>query len=151
MLNFEAFLEWVLIKEPTLRDIEKDPPVSDYTKAQLEIGFNDAFCRCQGVRSYMRECNFETLVYNYALHIAIMNAIPIDEIVHPLQAINSKYFAKDSVIGITTSASSGGSSASTTLPKIISEGDMETVYLINTPYGIQVELIFESLGGMTII
>ena len=36
----------------------------------------------------------------------------------------------DSTAGILTSTSSGGSSASSTLPKSLTEGDLETSYLL---------------------
>lgn len=161
MLDYNKFLEWVLIKEPTLKvNTQIEPPISAYSNQMLGIAFDDAYCRCKSLQAYMSLCNFTNCVYNYALHIAIMSAVyevEVDEegniISKPeeaLQQLYISYSANDKTIGITTSASSGGSSASSTLPKSITEGDLETSWLLGTPYGIQAEIFLEQLNGVII-
>ncbi len=56
----------------------------------------------------------------------------------------------DSTVGIINSSSSGGSSASSSLPKSVMEGDLETSYLMSTPYGMQAEMYFEQINGLII-
>lgn len=162
MLDYNKFIEWVLIKEPTLKVDELiEPPISVYSNQLLTLAFEQAYYRCVGIKRYLNNYNFIDCVYNYALHIAIMDASfnvtvdedgnIIDEPTEALQKLFIRYVDNSGVNGITTSASSGGSSASSTLPKSITDGDLETSYLMTTPYGQQVEMYFEQLGGVCII
>ena len=67
-----------------------------------------------------------------------------------LQKLYVQYGVYDSTAGIITSSSSGGSSASSALPKSVSEGDLETSWLMSTPYGVQAEMYFEQMNGIII-
>ena len=175
-VDYDSFLKWALIKEPSLK--EKDPltelpedttpsgisdaagGLSSYTYQQTTIAFEEALNRCASLKRYMRDYNYTNLVFNYALHISIVSsAFEIkkdengdiwNEPTEPLQKLYVQYAVYDSTAGIVTSSSSGGSSASSTLPKSVTEGDLETSYLMSTPYGVQAEMYFEQMTGIII-
>ena len=170
-LDYDSFLKWALIKEPTLK--EKDPlietpegtiptayGISEYTYQQTTIAFEEALNRCASLKRYMRDYNYTNLVFNYALHISIVSsAFEIkkdengdiwNEPTEALQKLYVQYGVYDSTAGIITSSSSGGSSASSSLPKSVTEGDLETSYLMSTPYGVQAEMYFEQMNGIII-
>lgn len=168
-LDYDSFLKWALIKEPSLK--EKDPlielpedttpsGISEYTYQQTTIAFEEALNRCASLKRYMRDYNYTNLVFNYALHISIVSsAFEIkkdengdiwNEPTEPLQKLYVQYGVYDSTAGIITSSSSGGSSASSALPKSVSEGDLETSWLMSTPYGVQAEMYFEQMNGIII-
>ena len=80
-LDYDSFLKWALIKEPTLK--EKKPlnelpeditlsGISDYTRQQTTIAFEEALNRCASLKRYMRDFNYINLIFNYALHISIV-------------------------------------------------------------------------------
>lgn len=94
-LDYESFLKWVLIKEPTLASgvplaKEKEPllnelpedsktqnivgGISSYTYQQTTMAFDEALNRCASLRPYMREYNYINLIFNYALHISIVSS-----------------------------------------------------------------------------
>lgn len=115
----------------------------------------------------MRDFNYINLIFNYALHISIVSsAFEIkkdddteggqtsgniwNEPTEPLQKLYVQYSVYDSTAGILTSTSSGGSSSSVSLPKSLTEGDLETSYLLSTPYGVQAEIYFEQVNGIII-
>ncbi len=175
-LDYDSFLKWALIKEPSLK--EKEPlnelpeditpsGISDYTYQQTTMAFEEALNRCASLKRYMRDFNYINLIFNYALHISIVSsAFEIkkdddteggqtsgniwNEPTEPLQKLYVQYSVYDSTAGILTSTSSGGSSASSTLPKSLTEGDLETSYLLSTPYGVQAEIYFEQVNGIII-
>ncbi len=175
-LDYDSFLKWALIKEPSLK--EKEPlnelpeditpsGISDYTYQQTTIAFKEVLNRCASLKRYMRDFNYINLIFNYALHISIVSsAFEIkkdddteggqtsgniwNEPTEPLQKLYVQYSVYDSTAGILTSTSSGGSSASSTLPKSLTEGDLETSYLLSTPYGVQAEIYFEQVNGIII-
>ena len=175
-LDYDSFLKWALIKEPSLK--EKEPlnelpeditpsGISDYTYQQTTIAFEEALNRCASLKRYMRDFNYINLIFNYALHISIVSsAFEIkkdddteggqtsgniwNEPTEPLQKLYVQYSVYDSTAGILTSTSSGGSSASSALPKSLTEGDLETSYLLSTPYGVQAEIYFEQVNGIII-
>lgn len=176
-LDYDSFLKWALIKEPSLAvgvplAKEKDPltelpedsetpsGISEYTYQQTTIAFEEALNRCASLKRYMRDNNYNNLVFNYALHISIVSsAFEIkkdengdiwNEPTEPLQKLYVQYAVYDSTAGIVTSSSSGGSSASSSLPKSVTEGDLETSYLMSTPYGVQAEMYFEQMTGIII-
>lgn len=176
-LDYDSFLKWALIKEPSLAvgvplAKEKDPltelpedsetpsGLSSYTYQQTTIAFEEALNRCASLKRYMRDYNYTNLVFNYALHISIVSsAFEIkkdengdiwNEPTEPLQKLYVQYAVYDSTAGIITSSSSGGSSASSSLPKSVTEGDLETSYLMSTPYGVQAEMYFEQMTGIII-
>ncbi len=176
-VDYDSFLKWALIKEPTFAvgvplAKEKDPltelpedsetpsGISEYTYQQTTIAFEEALNRCASLKRYMRDYNYTNLVFNYALHISIVSsAFEIkkddegniwNEPIEPLQKLYVQYAVYDSTAGIVTSSSSGGSSASSTLPKSVTEGDLESSYLISTPYGVQAEMYFEQMTGIII-
>lgn len=168
-LTYDSFLKWALIKEPSLK--EKEPlnelpeditpsGISDYTYQQTTMAFEEALNRCASLKRYMRDFNYINLIFNYALHISIVSsAFEIkkddegniwNEPTEPLQKLYVQYSVYDSTAGILTSTSSGGSSASSALPKSLTEGDLETSYLLSTPYGVQAEIYFEQVNGIII-
>ncbi|MEI0609617.1 hypothetical protein [Brachyspira pilosicoli] len=168
-LDYDSFLKWALIKEPSLK--EKEPlnelpediipsGISDYTYQQTTMAFKEALNRCASLKRYMRDFNYINLIFNYALHISIVSsAFEIkkddegkiwNEPTEPLQQLYVQYSVYDTIAGILTSTSSGGSSASSTLPKSLTEGDLETSYLLSTPYGVQAEIYFEQVNGIII-
>ena len=162
-ISYEDFLSWALIKESSLKlpiDMDDNPKISEYSNQLLYEGYNDALNRCVGIKHYLRLYNYRDCVYNYALHIAIVSAafqIKLDdegniwnEPTEALQKLYVQYKVYDSTLGIATSVSSGGSSSSQSLPRSLTEGDLETSYLMSTPYGIQVEMYFENLNGVVI-
>ena len=176
-LDYDSFLKWALIKEPTFAvgvplAKEKDPltelpedsetpsGLSSYTYQQTTIAFKEALNRCASLKRYMRDYNYINLIFNYALHISIVSsAFEIkkdengdiwNEPTEPLQKLYVQYAVYDSTAGIVTSSSSGGSSASSSLPKSVTEGDLETSYLMSTPYGVQAEMYFEQMNGIII-
>ncbi len=116
--------------------------------------------RCASLKRYIRNFNYINLIFNYALHISIVSsAFEIkkddegniwNEPTEPLQKLYVQYSVYDSTAGILTSTSSGGSSASSALPKSLTEGDLETSYLLSTPYGVQAEIYFEQVNGIII-
>ncbi|WP_300742906.1 hypothetical protein [uncultured Brachyspira sp.] len=141
-------------------DSETPSGISEYTYQQTTIAFEEALNRCASLKRYMRDYNYTNLVFNYALHISIVSsAFEIkkdengdiwNEPTEPLQKLYVQYAVYDSTAGIVTSSSSGGSSASSTLPKSVTEGDLETSYLMSTPYGVQAEMYFEQMTGIII-
>lgn len=170
-LDYDSFLKWALIKEPTLK--EKDPlletpegtiptayGISEYTYQQTTLAYEEALNRCASLKRYMRYSNYINLVFNYALHISIASssfAVKKDENgdiwnepTEALQKLYVQYGVYDSTAGIITSSSSGGSSASSTLPRSVSEGDLETSWLMSTPYGVYAEMYFEQMNGIII-
>ncbi|WP_288685608.1 hypothetical protein [uncultured Brachyspira sp.] len=175
-LTYDSFLKWALIKEPSLK--EKEPlnelpeditpsGISDYTYQQTTMAFEEALNRCASLKRYMRDFNYINLIFNYALHISIVSsAFEIkkdddteggqtsgniwNDPTEPLQKLYVQYSVYDTIAGILTSTSSGGSSASSTLPKSLTEGDLETSYLLSTPYGVQAEIYFEQVNGIII-
>lgn len=175
-LTYDSFLKWALIKEHSLK--EKEPlnelpeditpsGISDYTYQQTTMAFEEALNRCASLKRYMRDFNYINLIFNYALHISIVSsAFEIkkdddteggqtsgniwNEPTEPLQKLYVQYSVYDSTAGILTSTSSGGSSSSVTLPKSLTEGDLETSYLLSTPYGVQAEIYFEQVNGIII-
>lgn len=175
-LDYDSFLKWALIKEPSLK--EKEPlqnvhsgvnessdnttayGISEYTYQQTTIAFKEALNRCASLKRYMRDFNYINLIFNYALHISIVSsAFEIkkddegniwNEPTEPLQKLYVQYSVYDSTAGILTSTSSGGSSSSVSLPKSLTEGDLETSYLLSTPYGVQAEIYFEQVNGIII-
>ena len=179
-MDFNDFVKWALIKEPSLElkkeneneevaeaegDIkvkaDSEKTISDYSKQQLEEGYNDALNRCNSLKSYISQNNYRTLIYNYGLHIAITNSIFIAEVdennlfevsqpEEALQKLYIKYSVASNTTGIVTSSSSGGSSASSQLPQSITQGDLETTYLLSTVYGRTAEMILEQLQGILI-
>lgn len=182
-LDYDSFLKWALIKEPSLaleeetikdplpdgfykdKDINKNKGISDYTYQQTALGFEEALNRCASLKRYMRNYNYINLIFNYALHIAIVSSSfevklvqeegeekPTlwNEPTEALQKLYYRYSVYDSTVGIINSSSSGGSSASSSLPKSVMEGDLETSYLMSTPYGMQAEMYFEQINGLII-
>lgn len=176
-LDYDSFLKWALIKEPSLKiieplsdpnpdgfyndkDINRSCGISEYTYQQTTIAFEEALNRCASLKRYMRDYNYTNLVFNYALHISIVSsAFEIkkdengdiwNEPTEALQKLYVQYGVYDSTAGIITSSSSGGSSASSALPKSVSEGDLETSWLMSTPYGVQAEMYFEQMNGIII-
>ena len=183
-LDYDSFLKWALIKEPSLKiieplsdpnpdgfyndkDINRSCGISEYTYQQTTIAFEEALNRCASLKRYMRENNYINLVFNYALHISIVSssfAVKKDDEgniwnephacapvgTEALQKLYVQYGVYDSTAGIITSSSSGGSSASSALPKSVSEGDLETSWLMSTPYGVQAEMYFEQMNGIII-
>ena len=183
-LDYDSFLKWALIKEPSLKiieplsdpnpdgfyndkDINRSCGISEYTYQQTTIAFEEALNRCASLKRYMRENNYINLVFNYALPISIVSssfAIKKDDEgniwnephacapvgTEALQRLYVQYGVYDSTAGIITSSSSGGSSASSALPKSVSEGDLETSWLMSTPYGVQAEMYFEQMNGIII-
>ena len=182
-LDYDSFLKWALIKEPSLKEKESlnelpeditPSGISDYTYQQttmafkealnrcasLKRAFKEALNRCASLKRYMRDFNYINLIFNYALHISIVSsAFEIkkddegniwNEPTEPLQQLYVQYSVYDSTAGILTSTSSGGSSSSVTLPKSLTEGDLETSYLLSTPYGVQAEIYFEQVNGIII-
>lgn len=176
-LDYDSFLKWALIKEPSLKiieplsdpnpdgfyndkDINRSCGISEYTYQQTTIAFEEALNRCASLKRYMRENNYINLVFNYALHISIVSssfAVKKDdegniwnEPTEALQKLYIQYAVYDSTAGIITSSSSGGSSASSALPKSVSEGDLETSWLMSTPYGVYAEMYFEQMNGIII-
>lgn len=175
-LDYDSFLKWALIKEPTLQEKEpltdaSDIPtaygISEYTYQQTTLAYEEALNRCASLKRYMRENNYINLVFNYALHISIVSssfAVKKDENgdiwnephacapvgTEALQKLYVQYGVYDSTAGIITSSSSGGSSASSALPKSVTEGDLETSWLMSTPYGVQAEMYFEQMNGIII-
>lgn len=186
-LDYDSFLKWALIKEPTLAAKEKDPlpeahirvietpegtiptayGISEYTYQQTTLAYEEALNRCASLKRYMRYSNYINLIFNYALHISIVSssfAVKKDEDTEggqasgdiwnepteALQKLYVQYGVYDSTAGIITSSSSGGSSASSALPKSVSEGDLETSWLMSTPYGVQAEMYFEQMNGIII-
>lgn len=175
-LTYDSFLKWALIKEHSLK--EKEPlnelpeditpsGISDYTYQQTTMAFEEALNRCASLKRYMRDFNYINLIFNYALHISIVSsAFEIkkdddteggqtsgniwNEPTEPLQKLYVQYSVYDSTAGILTSTSSGGSSSSVSLPKSLTEGDLETSYLLSTPYGVQAEIYFEQVNGIII-
>ena len=166
-LDYDSFLKWALIKEPTLKEkktLNELPEditpsgISDYTRQQTAIAFEEALNRCASLKRYIR--NFNNLIFTYALHISIVSsAFEIkkddegniwNEPTEPLQKLYVQYSVYDTTAGILTSTSSGGSSASSALPKSLTEGDLETSYLLSTPYGVQAEIYFEQVNGIII-
>ena len=176
-LDYDSFLKWALIKEPSLKiieplsdpnpdgfyndkDINRSCGISEYTYQQTTIAFEEALNRCASLKRYMRENNYINLIFNYALHISIVSssfAVKKDENgdiwnepTEALQKLYVQYGVYDSTAGIITSSSSGGSSASSALPKSVSEGDLETSWLMSTPYGVYAEMYFEQMNGIII-
>ena len=168
-LDYDSFLKWALIKEPSLKEKEPlnetpDTPtaygVSEYTYQQTTLAYEEALNRCASLKCYMRNYNYIDLIFNYALHISIVSssfAVKKDdegniwnEPTEALQKLYVQYGVYDSTAGIITSSSSGGSSASSALPKSVTEGDLETSYLMSTPYGVQAEMYFEQMNGIII-
>ena len=175
-LDYDSFLKWALIKEPTLQEKEpladaSDIPsangISEYTYQQTTLAYEEALNRCASLKRYMRNYNYIDLIFNYALHISIVSssfAVKKDddteggqasgniwnEPTEALQKLYVQYGVYDSTAGIITSSSSGGSSASSSLPKSVTEGDLETSYLMSTPYGVQAEMYFEQMNGIII-
>ncbi len=160
-ISFNDFIAWALIKEPSLKVVNEDNEditISDYSKLQLEEGYNDAIARCKSLKTYMSAMNYKTLIYNYALHIAIVSSIfiaeplenpfEVEEPTEALQKLYVKYSIASNTTGIITSSSSGGSSASSQLPQALTQGDLETTYLLSTPYGRLVEMFLEQLQGI---
>lgn len=174
-LDYDSFLKWALIKEPSLK--EKEPlqnvhsginessdnttayGISEYTYQQTTMAFKEALNRCASLKRYMRDFNYINLIFNYALHISIVSSAFIkkddegiiwNEPTEPLQKLYVQYSVYDSTAGILTSISIGGSSSSVTLPKSLTEGDLETSYLLSTPYGVQAEIYFEQVNGIII-
>lgn len=144
-LDYDSFLKWALIKEPSLaleeetikdplpdgfykdKDINKNKGISDYTYQQTALGFEEALNRCASLKRYMRNYNYINLIFNYALHIAIVSSSfevklvqeegeekPTlwNEPTEALQKLYYRYSVYDSTVGIINSSSSGGSSAS---------------------------------------
>ncbi|MDA0071770.1 hypothetical protein OFT50_06715 [Brachyspira hyodysenteriae] len=83
LLDYDSFLKWALIKEPSLK--EKDPlneasdtptayGISEYTYQQTTIAFEEALNRCASLKRYMRDSNYTNLVFNYSLHISIVSS-----------------------------------------------------------------------------
>lgn len=181
-LDYKSFLEWALMKEPALKiieplsepnpdgfyndkDINRSYGISDYTYNQTFYAFEEALNKYKPLSMYLGFFYFKMLVFNYALHTAIVNSSfevklvkeegeekPIlwNEPDEELQKLYYKYGVYDATVGIVTSSSSGGSSSSSSLPKSVSEGDLETSYLLSTPYGIQAESILEQMNGIII-
>lgn len=161
-IDFKDFVDWALIKESSLIVVDEvdgleTKTISDYSKQQLEEGFNDASSRCKSLKSYMSNFNYRTLLYNYALHIAIVNSVFIQDVdadgfieepKEALQKLYIKYSVASNTAGIVTSSSSGGSSASSQLPTAITQGDLETAYLLGTQYGKTAEMFLEQLQGV---
>ena len=163
VINFENFLNWALVKEPTLIILTEDgaKKISDYSEFQLTEGYNDAIARCKSLRSYMNDANYKSLIYNYALHIAITNStyetdndneniFDKQEPEEALQKLYLKYSIPSATIGIITSSSSGGSSASSQLPNSLTQADSETTFLITTVYGKTALYFLEQLNGIII-
>ena len=162
-INYEHFLGWALIKEPSLLIEAEDgtKKISDYSDAQLKEAYEDAYARCQSLKPYMSEINYKTLIYNYALHIAICNStyeaetdneniFDKQEPTEALQKLYLKYSINSATIGIITSSSSGGSSASSQLPQSLTQADSETTYLLTTAYGKTALYFLEQLNGIII-
>ena len=82
-LDYDSFLKWALIKEPSLK--EKEPlnessdnttayGISEYTYQQTTMAFKEALNRCDSLKRYMRDFNYINLIFNYALHISIVSS-----------------------------------------------------------------------------
>lgn len=163
-LSVDDFLEWAFKKEPTLsvmplnnEEADKEPAETP-TISALKEAYNNAYYLSVSMSKYIRNQNYRLYLYNYALHLAIVSAVwmpendndMFEEPTEPLQKLYVKYGVINGTIGITTSSSSGGSSAGATLPRAITEGDLETSNLLLTPYGRFVETVNEQLVGVVI-
>lgn len=170
VINLDDFLKWACLKENSLIieivNEEEEPPtttkdISEYSKQQLKEAYEDADARCKSLRKYMSTQNYKTLIYNYALHIAIVNStfdFEIDnnnifdkpEPAEALQKLYVKYSIASATTGIITSSSSGGSSASQQIPNSLAQGDLETSDLLKTAYGKTALYFLEQLNGIII-
>ena len=82
-LDYDSFLKWALIKEPSLKEKESlnelpeditPSGISDYTYQQTTMAFKEALNRCASLKRYMRDFNYINLIFNYALHISIVSS-----------------------------------------------------------------------------
>ena len=75
-LDYDSFLKWALIKEPILK--EKKPlnelpeditpsGISDYTRQQTTIAFEEALNRCASLKRYIRNFNYINLIFGAVL------------------------------------------------------------------------------------
>lgn len=167
-MNFEDFSNWASRKEPslltTIKSEDEDTPdeiaIDTDTIEALKFAYEDATEKVMSLFVYMSFHNYKMLVYNYSLHIAIIDAScdldtidlsnPDNNKLSPLQNLHLKYKVYTNTAGIITSSSSGGSSASSVLPSRISQGDIETSWLLLTPYGRQAELYMEQTESVLI-
>lgn len=151
----DEFIQWAIRKEPSLTE-----DTTTITEEALSLAYKDAYEKVNSLFRYLSSYNYKMLIFNYALHIAIIDATcDIDTIdlsneennnISPLQKLYLKYKVYTNTAGIITSSSSGGSSASSVLPSRISQGDIETSWLLLTPYGRQAELYMEQLESIMI-
>ena len=87
-LDYDSFLKWALIKEPTLAvgvplAKEKEPlpevhiRVNETPDTPTAYGISEytyQLNRCASLKRYMRDYNYTNLVFNYALHISIVSS-----------------------------------------------------------------------------
>lgn len=168
----DEFIRWAVRKEPSLIATDTPTPINQEevaivepkvdrdTEEALSLAYKDAYEKVNSLFRYMSSYNYKMLVFNYALHIAIIDATAeIDSIdltnpdnnnLLPLQNLYLKYKVYTNTAGIITSSSSGGSSASSVLPSRISQGDIETSWLLLTPYGRQAELYMEQMESILV-
>lgn len=143
-ISFDGWWTWATSYEPTLDDISISPTVP----AVLTDTYNDAVDKCSGLESYLSDNNYTRLVYQYALHLLIVNSGHSS--ITQLKNLYIVYEVK-SYAGIINSASDSSTSASKLIPTVLQNGDANTLLLFSTPYGQQVEATFEQLRSIAIV
>lgn len=166
---FDEYLAWVYITEPSLHFKEDAVPkranqraTKDYSMPVLKDMFDEALYRCKTLQGHLQPFMYKRLIFWFALHLAIFrsrvevdkadNATAIqalfeDKNMTPLQQLFMKYKVYTYTHGILNAFATSSSSGATLTPYSLASGDLSSSYLLSTPYGREVESIFEALGG----
>lgn len=170
--KFLSFLRWVITVEPSLHNklaptCELDKPQKDVTTPVLFIYYKEALSKMLPLKSQIGSKHIYLLtLYRLALHYAIFYSsanvndevdltksldLFNDEKYTPLQRLYLQYKVYTYNHGILNMYSTSTTSGSTVTPLSLQNGNLETSYLLSTPYGRAVEMVYESLLASVVV
>jgi hypothetical protein len=142
-MDITSWWTWVESYEPSLASISMSPVPGIINDAYQEATHSLAL-----LHHYLDHFNYERLVYRFALHRLIVSS---GNSSLPQLAALYKSYGIERYAGIIQTAGDGPSSATKLIPKGLQDGDARSLLLWATPYGKEVEAVYEELKNIAIV
>lgn len=143
-MDINSWWTWAISYEPTLSQID----VTSSKPAIAIDSYNESSDAMSTLEEYLSEYQYQLLVYRFAMHRMIVSSGRLN--IAQLTMLYNNYNI-GSYSGIVQSASNGPTSASKLIPQALQNGDASSLLLWATPYGQEVEAIFEQLKNIAIV
>ena len=142
-MDVNTWWTWVLTYEPSLTPIVITPTFPGI----INDAYEESVSSLHDLRQYLTTYNYIVLVYRFALHKLIVSSKNSSL---PQLAALYKSYGIEKYAGIIQSAGDGPSSATKLIPKGLQDADARSLLLWASPYGKEVEAVFEELKGVAI-